>query len=145
MFISDPDPNLFFISYRYFILLKNSVAEPVHFCPAPAPASQKFRLQLGQFPRIIKKNSTIFIVLKKNSCFLKTKMIIKRFFKVNSNEIVIFKVNFKLYYEKFRVFVTFYKNLHTRRRSRAKNFGSGSSKKLLLHRLLLQHRLRNTA
>jgi hypothetical protein len=35
-------------------------------------------------------------------------MIIKRFFKVNSNEIVIFKVNFKLQYEKFMVFVTFY-------------------------------------
>jgi hypothetical protein len=39
-------------------------------------------------------------------------MIIKRFFKVNSNQIVIFKVNFKLKYEKFRVFVTFYKNLN---------------------------------
>jgi hypothetical protein len=35
-------------------------------------------------------------------------MIIKRFFKVNSNEIVIFTVNFNLKYEKFRVFVTFY-------------------------------------
>jgi hypothetical protein len=33
-------------------------------------------------------------------------MIIKRFFSVNGNEIVIFKVNFKLKYEKFRVFVT---------------------------------------
>jgi hypothetical protein len=40
--------------------------------------------------------------------------------KVNSNEIVIFKVNFKLLYEKFRVFVTFYKNLHTRLRSQTK-------------------------
>jgi hypothetical protein len=47
-------------------------------------------------------------------------MIIKRFFKVNSNEIVIFNVNFKLYYEKIRGFVTFYKNLYTRLRSRAK-------------------------
>jgi hypothetical protein len=32
----------------------NSVAEPVHFCPAPAPAPapacQKFRLRLRQFP-----------------------------------------------------------------------------------------------
>jgi hypothetical protein len=37
---------------------------------------------------------------------------------VNSNEIVIFKVNFKLKFEKFRVFVLFYKNLHTRLRSR---------------------------
>jgi hypothetical protein len=29
----------------------SSVAEPVHFCPAPAPAPafQKFRLRLGQF------------------------------------------------------------------------------------------------
>jgi hypothetical protein len=35
-------------------------------------------------------------------------MIIKRFFKVHSNEIVIFKVNFNSKYEKFRVFVTFY-------------------------------------
>jgi hypothetical protein len=26
-----------------------SVAEPVHFCAAPAPACQKFRLQLGPF------------------------------------------------------------------------------------------------
>jgi serine/threonine protein kinase len=41
-------------------------------------------------------------------------MITKSFFKVNSNEIEIFKVNFKLWYEKLRVFVTFYKNLHTR-------------------------------
>jgi hypothetical protein len=41
-------------------------------------------------------------------------MIIKRFFKVvNSNEIVIFNVNFKLKYEKFKVFVTFNKNLYT--------------------------------
>jgi hypothetical protein len=49
-------------------------------------------------------------------------MIINRFFKVNSKEIVILKVNFKLEYEKFWVFVTFYKNLYTRlrRRSRAK-------------------------
>jgi hypothetical protein len=47
-------------------------------------------------------------------------MIIKRFFKENSNEIVIFKVNFKLKFEKFRVFVTFYKNLHTRLRSRSR-------------------------
>jgi hypothetical protein len=49
-------------------------------------------------------------------------MITKRFLKVHSNEIVIFKVNFKFKYEKFRVFVTFYKNLHTgtRLRSRAK-------------------------
>jgi hypothetical protein len=49
-------------------------------------------------------------------------MIIEKFFKVNSNEIVIFKVNFKFQYEKFKVFVTFYKNLHTRllSRSRAK-------------------------
>jgi hypothetical protein len=66
-------------------------------------------------------------------------MIIKRFFKVNSNEIVIFKVNLKLKFEKIRVFVTFFKNLHTRSRAK-KNFGSGSSKKLPLHRL----RLRNT-
>jgi hypothetical protein len=36
------------------------------------------------------------MVIKKCSCFLKTLMIIKRFFKVNSNEIMIFKVNFKL-------------------------------------------------
>jgi hypothetical protein len=47
-------------------------------------------------------------------------MIINRFFKVNSNEIVIFKLNFKLQYEKFRVFVTFYKNLHTRLRLQQK-------------------------
>jgi hypothetical protein len=47
-------------------------------------------------------------------------MIIKKFLKVNSNEIVIFKVNFKLQYEKFRGFVTFFKNLHTRLRSRGK-------------------------
>jgi hypothetical protein len=47
-------------------------------------------------------------------------MIIKRFFKVKSNKIVIFKVNLKLWYEKFRVFVTFYKNLHTRLKSRVK-------------------------
>jgi hypothetical protein len=47
-------------------------------------------------------------------------MIIKRFFKVNSNEIVIFKVNFNFKYEKYKFFVTFYKNLHTRLRSRAK-------------------------
>jgi hypothetical protein len=47
-------------------------------------------------------------------------MIIKRFFIVNSNEIVIFKVNFKFQYEKFRVFVTFYKNLHTRLQGRVK-------------------------
>jgi hypothetical protein len=69
-------------------------------------------------------------------------MIIKRFFKVNSNEIEIYKVNFKLY-EKFRVFVTLYKNLHTLLQSRSwvkKSFNSGSSKKLPLHRL----RLRNT-
>jgi hypothetical protein len=39
-------------------------------------------------------------------------MIIKRFLNVNSNEIVIFKVNVKLKYEKFWVFVTFYKNLY---------------------------------
>jgi hypothetical protein len=45
---------------------------------------------------------------------------IKGFFKVKGNEIVIFIVIFKLKYEKFRVFVTFYKNLHTRSRSRAK-------------------------
>jgi hypothetical protein len=45
-------------------------------------------------------------------------MIINRFFKVNSNEILIFKVNFKLKYGKFRVFVTFYKNLHTRSRAK---------------------------
>jgi hypothetical protein len=37
--------------------------------------------------------------------FFKDKMIIKRFFKVNSNEIVIFKLNFKLTYEKFWGFV----------------------------------------
>jgi hypothetical protein len=49
-------------------------------------------------------------------------MIINRFFKVNSKEIVIFKVNFKLFDEKFWVFVTFYKNLYIRlwSRSRAK-------------------------
>jgi hypothetical protein len=47
-------------------------------------------------------------------------MIIKKFFKVNSNEIVIFKVNFKFKHEKLRVFVTFYKNLLTPLRSRAK-------------------------
>jgi hypothetical protein len=35
--------------------------------------------------------------------FFKTKMIIKMFFEVNSDEIVIFKVNFKFYYEKVRV------------------------------------------
>jgi hypothetical protein len=63
-------------------------------------------------------------------------MNIKRFFKVNSNEIVIFKVNFNFKYEKFRVFVTFYIP-----RSGAgagpKNFGSGSgsSEKMPLHRL----------
>jgi hypothetical protein len=62
---------------------------------------------------------------------------IKRFLKVNSTEIVIFKVNFKFYFEKFRVFVITI--LHTRLRSRAKNFGSGSGfrKKLMLHRLRL--------
>jgi hypothetical protein len=41
-------------------------------------------------------------------------MVINRFFKENSNEIVMIKVNFQLQYEKFRIFVTFYKNLHTR-------------------------------
>jgi hypothetical protein len=46
-------------------------------------------------------------------------MIINRFFKVNSNEIVIFQVNVKLKYKKFRVFVTYYKNLHSRLRSRS--------------------------
>jgi hypothetical protein len=63
-------------------------------------------------------------------------MIIKRFFQVNSNEIVIFKVNFNIKYEKFRVFVTFY---IPGSGAGPKNFGSGSSsgKKLLLHRLRL--------
>jgi hypothetical protein len=41
-------------------------------------------------------------------------MIIKRFFKVNSNKIEIFKVIFKLKYEKFWVFVTLYMILDTR-------------------------------
>jgi hypothetical protein len=50
-------------------------------------------------------------------------MIIKRFFKVNSNETVIFKVNFNLY-EKFRVLEHF-----------LRIYIPGSSKKLLLHRL----------
>jgi hypothetical protein len=68
-------------------------------------------------------------------------MIINRFFKVNSYEIVIYKVNFKLWYEKFRVFVTFYKNLHTgypapEPELGQKNFGSG--KTFLLHRLRLR-------
>jgi hypothetical protein len=74
-------------------------------------------------------------------------MIIKRFCKVNSNEIVIFKVNFEFKYEKFRVFITFYKNLRTRLRSRSrvkKTLAPAPTpaKKLLLHRLQL--RLRNT-
>jgi hypothetical protein len=51
---------------------------------------------LDNLPHKIKKNPTIFMVFKKISCFLKTLMIIKRFFYVNSNETVIFKVNFKL-------------------------------------------------
>jgi hypothetical protein len=32
-----------------YICEKSSVPEPVHFCAAPAPACQKFRLQLGLF------------------------------------------------------------------------------------------------
>jgi hypothetical protein len=66
-------------------------------------------------------------------------MIIKIFFKVNSNKNVIVKLNLKFYYENFKGLVTLFKNnLHTgtRLRSRAKNnFGSGSSKMLPLHRL----------
>jgi hypothetical protein len=69
-------------------------------------------------------------------------MIIKRFFKVNSNEIVLFKSTLNFSMKNFEFFVTFYKNFHTRLRSQVKkNFSSGSSKKLLLHRLWL----RNTA
>jgi hypothetical protein len=49
-----------------------SVAEPVHFCAAPAPARQKFGYGLDHFPYIIEKNSTIFMVFEKFSCFLKT-------------------------------------------------------------------------
>jgi hypothetical protein len=41
-------------------------------------------------------------------------MIINRFFEVNSIETVIFKVNIKLLYEKYRGFVTFDKNSPTR-------------------------------
>jgi hypothetical protein len=50
-----------------------SVAEQVHFCPALAPACQKFRLrpQLeDNFPHIIEKNSMIFNGFQKNvMCF----------------------------------------------------------------------------
>jgi hypothetical protein len=56
-------------------------------------------------------------------------MSIKKFFKVNCNEIVIFKVNYKFRHEKFRVFVTFYKNLHTPLWSRAKNTSAPAPEK----------------
>jgi hypothetical protein len=49
-----------------------------------------------------------------NLCFLKILMIIKRFFKVNTSEKIIFKLNIKFLYENLGLFVTFYMNLHTR-------------------------------
>jgi hypothetical protein len=52
-------------------------------------------------------------------------MIIKRFFKENSNKIVIFKVSFNFKYEKFMVFVTFY----------IPGYGAGAGSKKLQLRL----------
>jgi hypothetical protein len=71
-----------------------SVGEPVHFCavPAPAPACQKFWLWVRPFFPYKKEKFNNFHGFKKFSCFLK---IIKKFFKVNSNKIVSFKVHFK--------------------------------------------------
>jgi hypothetical protein len=51
---------------------KGSVAEPVHFCAASAPAWQKFWLQLRPFSPYILENSKFFMVSKKMLCFLKT-------------------------------------------------------------------------
>jgi hypothetical protein len=87
----------------------------------------------------------IVMVLTKISCFLKPKMIIKGFFKINSYPVPVKKFfltsisNFLN--EKCRTFSTFCMNLHTGAGAISKSLGSGSSKKLLLHRL----RLRNTA
>jgi hypothetical protein len=90
-----------------------SVAEPVHFCAAPAPACQKFRLRLrlqldknfgsgsDHFPHICSTKIKNCYGFKKISCFLKPKTIIKRFFKVKSYD------NFfllQILYEKFRTF-----------------------------------------
>jgi hypothetical protein len=93
----------------------NSVAEPVQFCAAqaPAPAKTIFPINLRKIQRFL------WFQVQQIFMFFKD---IKRFFEVNSNETEIFKVNFKLQYEKFRVIVTLCKNLltGTRLRSRVK-------------------------
>jgi hypothetical protein len=63
-----------------------SVAEPVQFCAAPAPAFQKFRLRLqlvknfgsgsDHFPHIFSKKIKNFHGLKKMSGFLKPKKVL---------------------------------------------------------------------
>jgi hypothetical protein len=66
--------------YSFFsdtqITVFTSVAEPVHFCAAPAqaPACQKFplRLQLGPFSRYNLEKFNDFHGFKKFSCFLET-------------------------------------------------------------------------
>jgi hypothetical protein len=53
---------------------KYSVAEPVHFCAAPAPAFQKFRLRLELrpfFPHILEKKKSIIFMVSLNFIFLK--------------------------------------------------------------------------
>jgi hypothetical protein len=87
--IPDPDPVSYYkIKKGKFLKLLpelfNSVAEPVHFCAAPAPACQKFRLRLqlvknfgsgsDHFSHIFSKKIKNFHGLKKISCFLKPKI-----------------------------------------------------------------------
>jgi hypothetical protein len=64
-------------------VLGDSVAEPIHFCAAPAPACQKFRLRLRPFSPYILEKIQKFPWFKIFFILLTQKMIIKRFFKVN--------------------------------------------------------------
>jgi hypothetical protein len=50
-----------------------SVAKPVHFCAAPAPACQKFRLRLRPFSQYIFETNQKFSWFQKNFIYFKTK------------------------------------------------------------------------
>jgi hypothetical protein len=90
--------------YKIYDCFVCSVAEPVHFCgaPAPAPACQIFRLR--PFSPYIFEKVKNFHGFKKISCFLKPKTIIKRFLKVKSYEQIFFKTKLQIFYENFWTF-----------------------------------------